>query len=172
MKGNEKNKKIFFERSGFALIVFEDSDGFDNAINNLNDMTCFGKSENKFQQNGLKGLLSEWISYHLKDPAELKNVADKVLADYDNRVKRQNFLKEKLTTTEDNDGWTMVLKREHKKSKDTSGTVVAPSKLSQKQLQLIKAEQDNRIQFKNLYPKKNNEMKKKKLNEKRKMRKF
>src|SRR5690349_18297691 len=127
--------KLSFERGGFALIVFSEVSGVENAMTTLTPMSNFGKSEKgqKKSSQGLKLWLKDWQTEFCKDPKDLQKEADLALQDYDRRQRQQKKIEEKLSTTQDNDGWTLVAPKGRKKSGGGS-TTVASAGLTQTQL--------------------------------------
>lgn len=116
-------------------------------------MSCFGKSErysSKSSSNGLKAWLKNYMSNALPDTKVLQHEADVALQMYDKRQRRQAKLEQQLSTTKDDDGWTLVAPRGRKRARDGEFTV-GSSKLSQGQLREIKAEQDKRTQMDDFY---------------------
>jgi len=118
----------------------------------LNAMSCFGKSEKGagHRSHGVKQWLKAWNEANLVDPQELQKQADMALHLYDKRLREQKKLEERLATTKDDDGWTLVAPRGKKKSV-SGGHSVGAASLSQTQLRAIKAEQDKKTQFGDFY---------------------
>lgn len=121
-------------------------------MNQLNPMQCFGKSEkgSGHRSHGTKRWLRQWSVENLEDPKELQKQADAALYLYDKRMREQKKLEERLATTTDSDGWTLVAPRGKKKSV-SGGHVVGAASLSQTQLRAIKVEQDKKTQFEDFY---------------------
>lgn len=159
-QGEAEIGKASFESSGFALVVFEEESAIDFAMNQLTSMSCFGKSEKGAgkKSHGLKKWLKDWSEKNEGDPKELQKQADIALQQYDKRQREQKRMEEKLSSTQDGDGWTLVAARGRKKSKAAEGTVGTTS-LSQNQLRLLKADQDKKTHFDDFYKFQKNDFK-------------
>lgn len=122
------------------------------AMTQLNSMSCFGKSEKGtgHRSHGTKQWLRQWSDANLADPKELQKQADMALHVYDKRLREQKKMEERLATTADDDGWTLVAPRGKKKSV-SGGHVVGAASLSQTQLRAIKAEQDKKTHMGDFY---------------------
>lgn len=115
-------------------------------------MVGFGKSEKGVgkRSHGLKKWLKDWSAENEADPKELQKQADLALHQYDKRLREQKRLQERLSTNEDNNGWTLIAPRGKKKSTGGEQSVGSTS-LSQTQLRMIKAEKDKQSSFDDFY---------------------
>lgn len=115
-------------------------------------MTDFGKSEKGANKKslGLKKWMKDWSAENEIDPKELQKQADLALHQYDKRLREQKRLQERLATSQDDDGWTLVAPRGKKKSVSATQSVGSAG-LSQNQLRMIKDEKDKKSSFDDFY---------------------
>lgn len=151
-------------------MVFEEDAGFEAALNELTVMSSFGKSEKgaRHRSHGLKKWLKDFCNTKIQDSAVLQKQADVALHLYDKRLREHKKIQDKLATTQDDDGWTLVAARGRKKSGAAGDRSMGASTMSQAQLRHLKAEQDKKTQFTDFYKFQQTDMKTSRLDNLRK----
>lgn len=135
-----------------------------NALQNLDEMSCYGISENSSRgQSGIKKWMKQWKSDNLLDQETLEKCCKENIARYEKKQEEIRRLKERLSETQDDEGWTVVAKKGKKRSHGAMDTTVAATRLTQDKLLHLKQEHDKRSHKEDFYRFQKRENKEQKL---------
>lgn len=139
-------------------------------MKNLDEMSCYGISENSASKlpAGLKKWLKQWKSDYLTSQETLEQKSRANIKAFEKREEELRKLKERLSETQDDEGWTVVAKKGKKRSHGAMDTTVGASYLSQERLLQLKKAHDERTHKADFYKFQKRESKEQKLLELRK----